>query len=245
MAARLTGTRVGCCSACASLVGEVLQEMVGRSKGAGWVFHSDAAVGQVPLQKAKGHLHMIGEKPSSRSEAWLSLFKCRVFVMGACCSCSFRLRERGGRGKACCISIWEGVFVIVVVVIIWICSRSEVHAFFVVSVSWGGRLLGTIGVVIVGVGVGFKGDVVISVFVEDCSFSCCRRRVWMLWMSSWLLAFKSTGVYCVGVVAVVMKGVVQCDVELGARDSVVVRGGVISIIGAERSSARIRLICRC
>jgi len=34
-------------------------------------------------------------------------------------------------------------------------------------------------------------------------------------------------------------------VELGARDNVVVRGGVISIIGAERSSARIRLICRC
>ena len=63
MAARSTGTRVGCCFACASSVREVLQEIVGRGKGAGWVFHSDAAVGQVPLQKAKGHLHMIGDQP--------------------------------------------------------------------------------------------------------------------------------------------------------------------------------------
>jgi len=164
--------------------------------------------------------------------------------MGSCCGCSFRLKERGGRGRACCVGSWEGV-VIVVVVVVWICSRSEVHAVAVFSVSWGSRLLGTVAVVIVGVGVGFKGDVVIGVFVEDCSFSCCRRRVWMLRMISWLIAFKSTGVRCFGVVAVVMKGVVQCDVELGARDSVVVRGGVISIVGAERSSAMIRLICRC
>jgi len=35
---------------CASLGGEMLQDMVGRGSGAGGVIHSDAAVGQVPMQ---------------------------------------------------------------------------------------------------------------------------------------------------------------------------------------------------
>jgi len=48
-------------------MGEMLLEVVGRCWGAGEVFHSDAAVGQKPLQNANGHLQMIGEKPSSRS----------------------------------------------------------------------------------------------------------------------------------------------------------------------------------
>ncbi len=47
----------------ASLI-EMLQEVVGRSRDAGGVIHSDAAVGQVPLQNVKGHLQTIREKPT-------------------------------------------------------------------------------------------------------------------------------------------------------------------------------------
>jgi len=43
----------------------MLQKVVWRSRGAGGVIHSEAAVGQEPLQNAKGHLQIIGENPSS------------------------------------------------------------------------------------------------------------------------------------------------------------------------------------
>ncbi len=71
MAARSTGSlfdgaEVGWLGV-ASSMGEMLLEVVGRGSGAGEVFHSDAAVGQKPLQNANGHWQMIGEKPSSGS----------------------------------------------------------------------------------------------------------------------------------------------------------------------------------
>jgi len=49
-------------------IGEMLWKVVVCGRGAGGVIHSKALVGQVPLQNAKGHLQMIGEKPSSRSK---------------------------------------------------------------------------------------------------------------------------------------------------------------------------------
>jgi len=98
---------------------------------------------------------------------------------------------------------------------------------------------------IAGIGIGSEGDIVIIVIIDDCCFLCSRQRVWMLWMILRLIASKSTGVCFVGVVAVVMEGRVQCDVVLGSRDGVVERGSVIIIIGVEKSTTRIHLICRC
>jgi len=69
---RVDGAEVGWLGV-ASSMGEMLLEVMGRGWGAVEVFHSDAAVGQKPLQNAKGHLQMIGEKPSSGSKG--------------CCSC--------------------------------------------------------------------------------------------------------------------------------------------------------------
>ena len=46
----------------------MLRGVVGRRENADCCLHSDAAVGQDPLQKGKGHLQTIGEKPSSMSQ---------------------------------------------------------------------------------------------------------------------------------------------------------------------------------
>ena len=63
---------------------------------------------------------------------------------------------------------------------------------------------------------------------------------------SWLLiSLRSTGVRAVVVVAVVGEGRLLLGVVLGSGCGGVIRGGVIIVVGAVRSAARIRLIARC
>ncbi len=67
--------------------------------------------------------------------------------MVAGCGISFGRVKEGGRGECFCSVGWEGVAVIVVVVVGIPLSRSEVSAFVVVAVSVVGRSLRAVFVV--------------------------------------------------------------------------------------------------
>jgi len=67
----------------------------------------------------------------------------------------------------------------------------------------------------------------------------------MLWMSSQLIALRSTGVHAIVLVAVVVEGRLLLDIVLGSGGGVVLRGSGIIVVDADQSTMRICLIARC